>query len=59
MKAKQIVHILTLLIALGTVAFFVARPDAQTAEDPWETWVDEQTDTVLKSAGEMDAAPAR
>ncbi|MDE0018630.1 MAG: hypothetical protein OXU51_20790 [Candidatus Poribacteria bacterium] len=56
MKAKYIVHILTLLIALGTVAFFVARPDAQTVEDPWEAWVDEQTETVLKSAGEMDAA---
>ena len=55
MKAKHIVHILTLLIALGTVAFFVAHADAQTAEDPWEAWVDEQTDTVLKSAGEMDA----
>ena len=56
MKAKYIVHILTLLLALGTVAFFVARPDAQTAEAPWEAWVDEQTETVLKSAGEMDAA---
>ena len=56
MKAKHIVHILPLLLALGTVAFFVARPDAQTTEDPWEAWVDEQTDTVLKSAGEMDAA---
>ena len=56
MKSKHIVHILTLLIALGIVAFFVARPDAQTAEDSWEVWVDEQTDTVLKSAGEMEAA---
>ena len=56
MKAKYIVHILILLLALGTVAFFVARPDAQTTEDPWEAWVDEQTETVLKSAGEMDAA---
>ena len=56
MKAKHIVHMLTLLIALGTVAFLVLQPDAQTAEDPWEAWVDEQTDTVLKSAGEMDAA---
>ena len=56
MKAKYIVHILTFLIALGTVAFFVARPDAQTVEDPWEAWVDAQTETVLKSAGEMDAA---
>ena len=55
MRAKQIVHILTVLIALGIVAFFVARPDAQTTEDPWETWIDQQTDTVLKSAGEMDA----
>ena len=54
MKAKYIVHILTLLIALGTVAFLVLQPDAQTTEDPWEAWVDEQTDTVLKSAGEMD-----
>ncbi len=56
MKAKHIVHILVLLLTLGTVAFFVARPDAQTVEDPWETWIDEQTETVLKSAGEMDAA---
>ena len=56
MKAKYIAHILTLLLALGTDAFFVARPDAQTVEDPWEAWVDEQTETVLKSAGEMDAA---
>ena len=55
MRAKQIVHILTLLIALGTVAFFVGYPDAQTTEDPWEAWIDQQTDTVLKSAGEMDA----
>ena len=56
MKTKHIVHILTLLLALGTVAFFVARPEAQTTEDPWEAWVNAQTDTVLKSAGEMDAA---
>ena len=56
MKAKHIVHILTLLLVLGTVAFFVARPDAQTVEDPWEAWVDEQTETVLKSAGDLDAA---
>ncbi len=55
MRAKQIVHILTLLIALGTVAFFVGHPNAQTTEDPWEAWIDQQTDTVLKSAGEMDA----
>lgn len=56
MKAKHIVHILTLLIALGTVAFFGAHSDAQTPEDPWEAWVDEQTDTVLKSAGDIDEA---
>ena len=54
MKTKPILHILTLLLALGTVAFFVAHPDAQTVEDPWEAWVDEQTDTVLKSAGDID-----
>ena len=54
MKTKHIVHILTLLLALGTVALFVAHPEAQTAEDPWEAWVDEQTDTVLKSAGDID-----
>lgn len=56
MKAKRIVHILTVLFALGTVAFFVVHLDAQTTEDPWETWIDEQTDTVLKSAGEIDDA---
>ena len=56
MKGKHIVHILTLLLALGAVAFFVARPEAQTPEDPWEAWVDQQTDTVLKSAGDIDEA---
>ena len=56
MKAKRIVHILIVLFALGTVAFFVTSLDAQTTEDPWETWIDEQTDTVLKSAGEIDDA---
>ena len=56
MKAKRIVHILTVLFALGTVAFFVTSLDAQTTEDPWEAWIDEQTDTVLKSAGEIDDA---
>ena len=56
MKAKHIVNVLTLLIALGSISFFVMQPDAQTTEDPWEAWVDEQTDTVLKSAGEIDEA---
>ena len=59
MKAKYIVQTLILLIMLGTVAFLAAPSDAQTAqttEDPWEIWIDEQTDTVLKSAGEMDDA---
>lgn len=55
MRAKHIVHILTLLIALGTITFFVGHSDAQTTENPWEAWIDQQTDTVLKSAGEMDA----
>ena len=56
MKAKHIVHTLTCLIALSMVGFFVMSSDAQVTEDPWETWIDEQTDTALKSAGEMDEA---
>ena len=54
MKAKHIVHTLTFLLALGMATFFVTSPDAQVAGDPWEAWIDEQTDTVLKSSGEMD-----
>ena len=54
MKTKHIVHILIVLLALGTAALFAARSEAQTAEDPWKAWVDEQTDTVLKSAGDID-----
>ena len=54
MKAKHIVHTLSCLIALSLVGFFVMSSDAQVTEDPWEAWIDEQTDTVLKSAGEMD-----
>ena len=56
MKAKHIVHALTFLLALGMMAFFVAHSDAHAAGDPWETWIDEQTDAALKSSGEMDAA---
>ncbi len=54
MKGKPIGRILTLLIGLGAVVFLVAQPDAQTAEDPWEAWIDEQTDIALKSATEID-----
>ena len=56
MKTKHIVHALTLLLALGMATLFVMPSDAQVAEDPWEAWIDEQTDTVLKSSGEMDEA---
>ncbi len=56
MKAKHIVHTLTLLLALSMVGFFVMSSDAQVTEDPWEAWIDEQTDTALKFAGEMDEA---
>ena len=56
MKAKHIVRTLTILLALGMVAFFVAPTAAQTVDDPWEAWVDEQTDALLKSTGEIDAA---
>ena len=54
MKAKHIIHTLAVLIALGTVVLFVSGPVAQTTDDPWEAWIDEQTDTVLKSAREID-----
>lgn len=54
MKAKHIIHTLAVLLALGTAAFFVVSPVAQTTNNSWETWIDEQTDTVLKSVGEMD-----
>ncbi|MDE0011518.1 MAG: hypothetical protein OXU36_10240 [Candidatus Poribacteria bacterium] len=56
MKAKHIVHALTCLLALGMVAFFAAHSDAYAAGDPWEAWIDEQTDIVLKSSGETDEA---
>ena len=56
MKGKPIVHRLTLWIALGTVALLVGQSAADTPEGLWETWVDEQTDTVLKSAGDIDEA---
>ena len=56
MTAKYIVHTLTVLFALGTVAFFVASAAAQTTGDPWEAWIDEQTDTVIKSASGLNEA---
>ncbi len=54
MTAKYIVHTLTVLLALGMAAFFVAPAAAQTATDAWETWIDEQTNATLRSAGEVD-----
>ena len=54
MKAKRIARQLTFLMILGIAAIFIVSTDAQNEEDPWETWVDEQTETALKSAGEMD-----
>ena len=48
MKAKHIVHTLSCLIALSLVGFFVMSSDAQVTEDPWEAWIDEQTDTAPK-----------
>ena len=56
MKAKHIVHTLSCLLVLGMMASFVVNAAAQTTADPWEAWIDEQTDTALKSAGEMDEA---
>lgn len=56
MTARHIAHTLTILLALGIVAFFVASAAAQTADDPWEIWIDEQTDAVLKSTEEMAEA---
>ena len=55
MKTKHLIYAIPFLITLGTIAFWVVQIEAQTTTDSWEAWVDEQTDTVLKSAGEMDA----
>ena len=55
MKTKHLIYAIAFLITLGTIAFWVVQIEAQTTTDAWEAWVDEQTDTVLKSAGEMDA----
>ncbi|MCG9133841.1 hypothetical protein J5I95_19405 [Candidatus Poribacteria bacterium] len=56
MKTKHLIYAIAFLITLGTIAFWVVQIEAQTTTDAWEAWVDEQTDTVLKSAGELDAA---
>jgi nitrogen fixation/metabolism regulation signal transduction histidine kinase len=56
MKIRSIVRPLTFLIILGMAALFIVNTDAQTDEDPWDAWVDEQTEAALKSAGEMDDA---
>ncbi len=54
MKTKHLIYAIPFLITLGTIASLVVQIEAQTTTDSWEAWVDEQTDTVLKSAGEME-----
>ena len=54
MRVRNLVRVLTLVIILGIAAFFVIISEAETTQDPWEAWVDEQTEVMLNSAGETD-----
>ena len=54
MRVRNLVRVLTLAIILGIAAFFVIISEAETTQDPWEAWVDEQTEVMLNSAGETD-----
>ena len=54
MRVRNLVRVLTLVIILGIAAFFVVISEAETTQDPWEAWVDEQTEVMLNSAGETD-----
>ncbi len=54
MRVRNLVRVLTLVIILGMAAFFVVISEAETTPDPWEAWVDEQTEAMLNSAGEAD-----
>ena len=54
MRVRNLVRVLTLVIILGMAAFFVVISEAETTQDPWEAWVDEQTEVMLNSAGETD-----
>ena len=54
MRVRNLVRVLTLVIILGMAAFFVVISEAETTQDPWEAWVDEQTEVMLNSAGEAD-----
>ena len=54
MRVRNLVRVLTLVIILGMAAFFVVISEAETTQDPWEAWVDEQTEAMLNSAGEAD-----
>ncbi len=54
MRVRNLVRVLTLVIILGMAAFFVVISEAETTPDPWEAWVDEQTEVMLNSAGEAD-----
>ena len=56
MKTKQTRWTFILLLIVGTAAFWVMPSDVQASETDWEAWIDEQTDTVLKGASEIDAA---
>ncbi len=54
MRVRNLVRVLTLVIILGMAAFFVVISEGETTQDPWEAWVDEQTEVMLNSAGETD-----
>lgn len=45
---------IALLMILGLTALYMVNADTKTVDDPWETWVERQTEIMLKAAGDID-----
>lgn len=54
MKTYRTTITITLMMILGLTAFYMVNADTKTVDDPWETWVERQTETMLKAAGDID-----
>ncbi len=54
MKNYSAYFAIALIMLLGLTAFYIVNADTKTVDDPWKTWVEQQTETMLKAAGDID-----
>ena len=54
MKTFRTTIIIALMIILGLTVFNFINAETENDNDPWDTWVEQQTETMLRAAGDID-----